>query len=284
MAGGLDGHHGDDAEIVRALSALPRYPAPGGFRSALAEALAPPSARRARASFWFAPAASALAMAMIMLLWIAPSLPTAAASDPLRPLARAVINEHSRTILWGESRPDVVTLVLPRAMDESGVALNWVFAGDDHIQLVNAQPIYLEGRRGMELAYQDVDGHTVTYVDPAASRARAARAGPRADRSVATARPQGQRLCDDHVEAARAPVRAHLRSRLRRGFRQAQGVLHQGPLVDGAVRDVLSSEGASSRPLRCLLRLQDAPVKPALGAASPHSRTPRPLRLLYSAR
>ncbi len=164
MAGGLDGHHGDDAEIVRALSALPRYPAPGGFRSALAEALAPPSARRARPSFWFAPAVSALAMAMIMLLWIAPSLPTAAASDPLRPLARAVINEHSRTILWGESRPDVVTLVLPRAMDESGVALNWVFAGDDHIQLVNAQPIYLEGRRGMELAYQDVDGHTVTYV------------------------------------------------------------------------------------------------------------------------
>ena len=49
-------------------------------------------------------------------------------------------------------------------MHESGVSLNWVFAGDDHIQLINAQPIYLEGRRGMELAYQDADGHTVTYL------------------------------------------------------------------------------------------------------------------------
>jgi hypothetical protein len=99
-----------------------------------------------------------------MLLWIAPGLPTMAAPDPLRPLTRAVINEHSRTILWGESRPDVVPTVLPRAMDESGVSLNWVFTGDDQIRLINAQPIYLEGRRGMELAYEDADGHTVTYL------------------------------------------------------------------------------------------------------------------------
>ena len=161
MAGGLD--PGDDAEMGRALRALPRHAAPARFRSAVAAALAPP-ARRVGLSTWLASAASALAMAMIMLLWIAPGLPPTASPDPLRPLTRAVINEHSRTILWGESRPDVVPTVLPRAMDESGVSLNWVFTGDDHIQLINAQPIYLEGRRGMELAYQDADGHTVTYL------------------------------------------------------------------------------------------------------------------------
>jgi hypothetical protein len=49
-------------------------------------------------------------------------------------------------------------------MEESGVALNWVFTGDEDIQLVNAKPTYLEGRRGNELAYQDAAGHTVTYV------------------------------------------------------------------------------------------------------------------------
>ncbi len=61
----------------------------------------------------------------------------------------------------------MVPAVLPRAMEESGVALNWVFTGDDEIQLINAQPTYLEGRRGIELAYQDADGHTVTYLDRA---------------------------------------------------------------------------------------------------------------------
>jgi len=110
------------------------------------------------------PVAAAAAMAMIMLLWIAPSLPSVTAGDPIRLLARVVISEHARTILWGESRPDVVPAALPRAMEESGVALSWVFTGDDRIQLVNAQPIYLEGRRAIELAYRDADGHAVTYV------------------------------------------------------------------------------------------------------------------------
>jgi hypothetical protein len=164
MAGGIEEFQGDDSGLGRALRALPRHVAPAHFRSTLAAALAPPPAPRFSLSAWLTPAASALAMAMIMLLWIAPSLPPVATPDPLRPLTRAVINEHSRTMLWGESRPDVVPTVLPRAMDQSGVSLNWVFTGDDHIRLVNAQPIYLEGRRGMELAYEDADGHTVTYL------------------------------------------------------------------------------------------------------------------------
>lgn len=163
MAAGTD-DRGGDVEVERALRGLPRHSASARFRSALIESLAPPPARRFGLSTWIAPAASALAMGMAMLLWSSSLLPPVASPDPLRPLTRAVINEHSRTLLWGESNPDVVPTVLPRAMDESGVALNWVFTGDEEIQLVNAQPIYLEGRRGMELAYQDTNGHTVTYV------------------------------------------------------------------------------------------------------------------------
>ena len=155
--------HASDAGIERALRALPRHRATAALRAAVVQALDPAPAPRRRWALWLTPAASALATAMIMMLVIAPSLPPAA-PDPLRPLARAVINEHARTMLWGESRPDMVTVALPRAMDESGVALNWVFSGDDQIQLVNAQPVYLEGRRGMELAYQDAAGHTVTYL------------------------------------------------------------------------------------------------------------------------
>src|SRR5262249_49128736 len=53
---------------------------------------------------------------------------------------------------------------LPRIMDESGVVLNWVFAGDDDIRLIDAQPAFVEGHRAMALGYQDTNGHAVTYV------------------------------------------------------------------------------------------------------------------------
>jgi len=165
MPGDAGELHRDDAEVGRALrQRLPRHAAPPHLRSALAQALTPEPARRAWPAFWLAPAASALAMALIMLLWLAPSLPTAAPPDPLRPLAGAVINYHAKTILWGESRTDLVPAALPRAMEESGVSLNSLFTGDERLQLVNAQPTYLEGRRAIELAYQDADGHTVTYM------------------------------------------------------------------------------------------------------------------------
>jgi hypothetical protein len=152
-------------EIGRALrQRLPRHPAPAGLRSTLARSLGAEPARHSRPPVWLAPAASALATALVMLLWIAPTLPTTAPPDPLRPLARAVLNEHARTVLWGRARPDTVPTVLPWAMDESGVALSWVFMGDERIQLVNVEPTYLEGRRGIELAYRDTDGHTISYL------------------------------------------------------------------------------------------------------------------------
>jgi len=165
MPDGADGTHDDAGEIGRVLrQRLPRHAASAGFRTSLAHVLTPAPARRAGPPAWLAPAASALAMALVMVLYLAPSLPKVAPPDPLGPWANAVLNEHARTVLWGQSRPDVVPAVLPWVMDEGGVLLSWVFTGDDKIQLVNAYPMYLEGRRGIELAYQDADGHTVTYL------------------------------------------------------------------------------------------------------------------------
>jgi anti-sigma factor RsiW len=159
---GLDDERGEFGQALR--ERLPRHPAPARLRSSLARSLAAAPGRRAGTPLWLAPATSALAGALVAVLWLAPSLPTTAPPDPLRPLARAVMNEYARTVLWGQARPDVLPTVLPWAMDESGVGLSWVFLGDERIQLVNVQPTYLEGRRGIELAYQDADGHAVSYL------------------------------------------------------------------------------------------------------------------------
>jgi hypothetical protein len=155
----------DDAALRRLLrERLPRHPSPPHLRAAIVRAAAGRDVSRPGwAVLWMPPAAAAAAMALIMLLWIAPSLPTTAPADPIRLLAHALVSEHARTILWGESPADVVPAVLPRAMEESGVELSLVFAGDDALQLVNAQPTYLDGRRGIELTYRDADGHVVTY-------------------------------------------------------------------------------------------------------------------------
>lgn len=163
MSDEIDAHSLDDARLGRLLrEQLPRHRAPAHLRAAIVTAVTVPR-RTPWVWRWAAPVASALATAMIMILWIAPSLPTAS-SDPIRLLANAMISEQARAIWWGEPRGDVVPTALPRAMEQSGVALNWVFAGDDAIQLVNAHATYLDGRRGIELSYRDADGHTVTYV------------------------------------------------------------------------------------------------------------------------
>jgi hypothetical protein len=155
----------DDGGMGRLLrERLTRHPAPAMLRATVREALEPPAARQPWWMLWGAPAATAIATALVMLLWIAPSLPSAPATDPAQLVVRAVLADHARNIFWGESRTDVVPAALPRAMAESGVALNWVFTGDEDIQLINAKATYMEGRRGIELAYQDSAGHTVTYV------------------------------------------------------------------------------------------------------------------------
>lgn len=155
----------DDGGMGRLLrERLPRHPAPPALRAAVVEALMPGSPRERWAWRWLPPAFSAVATALIMLLFLAPSLPSAPGADPVHLVTRAVLAEYARSVFWGETRSDVVPVALPRAMEESGVALSWVFTGDEDIQLVNAKPTYLEGRRGIELAYRDAAGHTVTYI------------------------------------------------------------------------------------------------------------------------
>lgn len=157
-------HREDDPELGRLLrTRLPRYPAPPHLRAAVVEALTPAPASRSWRG-WLAPAASALAAAMIALIWMLPRLPAAPTSDPLREIARAVVNEHSRTTAWGEDQPEVVSTALPRAMEAAGVMLSSLFAGDDAIRLVSAQPTYVERHRAIAIAYRDAEGHTVTYV------------------------------------------------------------------------------------------------------------------------
>jgi hypothetical protein len=155
----------DDGGLGRMLrERLPRHPAPPVLRAAVVEALIPTRPRQPWWTLWLPPAFSAVATALVMLLYLAPSLPSAPGVDPVQFVTRAVLAEHARNVFWGETRADVVPAALPRAMEESGVALSWVFTGDEDIQLINAKPTYLEGRRGIELAYQDVAGHTVTYI------------------------------------------------------------------------------------------------------------------------
>jgi hypothetical protein len=154
----------DDPALSRALrERLGRYPAPPRVRAAVRQAIEP--AAPSRWGFpWLAPAMTALATAMLMVGWLAAGLPISLERDALRDLTRALVTEHARTLSWTQTRPDVVPAALPEAMDESGVTLNWVFAGDSELQLVNAHPTYVESHRGISLAYQDAQGHAVTYV------------------------------------------------------------------------------------------------------------------------
>ena len=155
----------DDGEIGRLLrERLPRHPAPPALRAAVVQALMPERPRQPWGAVWLPPSLAAVATALIMLLYLAPTLPSAPGADPVQLVTRAVLAEHARNTFWGETRSDVIPVALPRAMEESGVALSWVFTGDQDIQLIDAKPTYLEGRRGIELAYQDTSGHTVTYI------------------------------------------------------------------------------------------------------------------------
>src|SRR5467141_1323535 len=105
MTNDIDDHGGEPDEIARFLrERVARHQAPTRLRSAVVETLSPSEGRR-RPSLWLPPALSALATAMVMLLWLAPVLPRSG-GDPLQLLSHAVMTEHARAVLWGEARPD----------------------------------------------------------------------------------------------------------------------------------------------------------------------------------
>jgi hypothetical protein len=148
----------DDALGARLRTELRRYTAPAYLRGSVGETAEPPRVRPA----WLAPSLAAAAMALVLgLVWM--RLLPLPLPDPTERLVRSVVAEHTRALMWGARRPEVAPTVLPWLTQESGIGLTRFFVGDDRLMFVGAEPVYLEGRRGMALYYRDGDGHLVTY-------------------------------------------------------------------------------------------------------------------------
>jgi hypothetical protein len=141
------------------LGQLPRHRAPAELRAAILRAAAP---ERSLREWWWAPALSAAATAMAMaLVWMS-ILPRVVPADPLQRLARWVVSEYTRTLMWGEAKGEVAPAAwLAR---ETGIGISQVFAGDNQIWLVAGEPTYWDGRRGVVFYYKDVDDHMISYV------------------------------------------------------------------------------------------------------------------------
>jgi hypothetical protein len=139
---------------------LPRYAAPARLRVAIVET-ASPSPRR---PVWLGPLVAAAATTMVLALLVLPVLPRIVPADPVQRYVRAVVSEHSRALMWGARHTEILPAALPWLTQESGIALTQVFVGDDRLQLVAAEPVYLERLRGVAIHYRDGDGHMLTYI------------------------------------------------------------------------------------------------------------------------
>jgi anti-sigma factor RsiW len=159
----MTGRYSDlsDEELGRRLAAeLPRHAAPAHLARAVRASMPVPRSRPA----WLAPAVAALATAAVLILAFIPMLPRIVPVDPTERLVRAVISEHTRTLMWGARRGDVVLATLPELSRETGLNLNRAFIGDDQLSLVSAEPVYVDRRRGIAIHYRDPEGHLVSYI------------------------------------------------------------------------------------------------------------------------
>ena len=161
----------DDDALGRRLAAeLPRYTAPARLRVSIVEA-----ADRPRRPVWLVPLITAAATALALALFMIPVLPRITPADPVQQVVRAVVNEHSRVLMWGARQPQILPAGLPWLTQETGIDLRRAFAGDDRLSLVSAEPVYLTRLRGVALHYRDTDGHFVTYIALPAERTFAIR-------------------------------------------------------------------------------------------------------------
>ena len=149
----------DDALGRRLASELPRYTAPARLRVSLVEAT-----DRPRRPMWLGPLVAAAATALALVLFMLPVLPRIVPADPVQQIVRAVVNEHSRALMWGARQPQILPAGLPWLTQETGIDLRRAFAGDDRLSLVSAEPVYLTRQRGLAVHYRDVDGHLVSYI------------------------------------------------------------------------------------------------------------------------
>jgi len=149
----------DDALGRRLASELPRYTAPARLRVSLVQAT-----DRPRRPMWLGPLVAAAATALALVLFMLPVLPRIVPADPVQQVVRAVVNEHSRALMWGARQPQILPAGLPWLTQETGIDLRQAFAGDDRLSLVSAEPVYLTRQRGLAVHYRDVDGHLVSYI------------------------------------------------------------------------------------------------------------------------
>ena len=150
------GDWSDEALGRRLASELSRHRAPAHLRAAIARA----AAGRPRHPGWRAPALASAATAMALTLLFMTVLPTSLPADPVERLVRAVVAEHTRTTMWGARRPNII----PAVTQESGIVLARSFPGDERLTYLDAEPVYIDRRRGAALHYRDPDGHLITYV------------------------------------------------------------------------------------------------------------------------
>jgi hypothetical protein len=158
----MSGDHSPDSDEAlgaRLRAELPRYSAPAHLHAAIAEGAAPARPRAA----WLAPVLAAAATALALGLAFLPLLPRIVPADPTERLVRSVVAEHTRALMWGARHPEVIPTALPWLTQESGIGLRQVFVGDDRLVFAGAEPVYLEGHRGIALHYRDGDGHLLTY-------------------------------------------------------------------------------------------------------------------------
>jgi hypothetical protein len=148
-----------DEELSQRLSELPRYTAPASLRVAIVEATTP----RRRGLAWFSPLVTAAATALVLALVFLPMLRHGAAGDPTTRLVDSVVAEHTRVLLWG-ARREVMPTGLSSLTPEAGIGLARVFMGDDEFTFLGAEPVYLDGRRGIAVHYRDIRGELVSYV------------------------------------------------------------------------------------------------------------------------
>ena len=138
---------------------LPRYAAPARLRVSIVEA-----APRPRRPVWLAPLVTAAATAMVLALVVLPVIPRIVPADPVQRYVRAVVSEHARALMWGARHGEVLPAALPWLTQETGIGLNQVFVGDERLELVAAEPVYLERQRGVAIHYRDLDGHMLSYI------------------------------------------------------------------------------------------------------------------------
>ena len=151
-----------DEQLGRRLGAeLPRYTAPASLRVAIVQATEPAPSRRPA---WLSPLLAAAATAMVLAMFMLPVLPRIQPSDPVDQMVRAVVSEHSRALMWGSRQSQVIPTALPWLQEQSGIGLSRAFVGDDLLNFVSAEPVYLLRQRGLAVHYRDIDGHLVTYI------------------------------------------------------------------------------------------------------------------------